>query len=213
MQFRDRHEAGEALAARLAHYTGEPNLVVLGIPRGGVIVAAEVAHRLGAPLDVWITRKLGAPGNPELALGAIAGDGTLFLDRFLLSELQVSPTFIEHERSVEIREIERRAAMYRQGKPPLEVKNQIVILCDDGVATGATTLVALRALRQRSPARLVLAVPVGPQPVIAMLSGECDEMVVLDTPDPFWAVGLFYDRFDQVGDAEVIQALRARTPE
>lgn len=210
MLFLNRRDAGQQLAGRLALWRADPNVIVLGIPRGGIITAAEVARALNAPLDVWITRKIGAPEEPELAIGAIASDGTLVLDEVAIRELRVSQKFIERERERELREIARRAELYRQGRPPLVIANRVVILCDDGVATGATTLVALRALRKQKPARLILAVPVGPSVVLYSLARECDEIVVLATPEPFLAVGRFYEEFEQTTDEQVTAALRER---
>jgi predicted phosphoribosyltransferase len=207
MYFRDRVEAGQKLATRLDFLKDEPHVVVLAIPRGGVVVGAEVARALDAPLDVCITRKIGAPFNPELALGAVASDGTLYLDDLLIAELGVPRQEIEAETAEQIREIARRAKTYRKGRPALNVADQIAVLTDDGVATGSTTLVALRALNKQNPARLILAIPVAPPQVIPTLARECDQVVVLDTPEPFWAVGRFYREFDQTTDAEVVELL------
>ncbi len=209
MIFENRREAGQKLAAQLWRWRDKPEVLVLGIPRGGVIVAGEVARALNAPLDVWITRKLGAPEEPELAIGAVASDGTLVRDEETIQALRVSEKSIEREQARALREIARRAELYRQGRPPLQIAERIVILCDDGVATGATTLVALRALRKNNPARLILAVPVGPRFVINSLAPECDEVVVLDTPEPFLAVGRFYEEFEQTTDEQVVAELQA----
>lgn len=214
-RFHNRRDAGRQLAAQIlnggvldAHKGGgKTQVIVLGIPRGGVPVADEIARSLGAPLDVFITRKIGAPFNPELAIGAIASDGTVFLDSALIRELGISPELIEMERKEQEGEIQRRMEMYRRGKPPLSLENRIVILADDGIATGATTIAALRAVRHNHPAQTILAVPVAPPPVIPILRDECDQVVVLDTPEPFVAVGYFFKDFEQVTDQEVIEIL------
>lgn len=205
--FQNRREAGQQLAVRLASRRDNPSVLVLGIPRGGVVVAAEVARALHAPLDVWLTRKLGAPGEPELAIGAVTSDGTVVLDERLIRELNVPVRFIEQAREREMAEIGRRMELFRQGRQPPEIARRDVILCDDGVATGATTLAALRALRKYNPARLILAVPVAPSILVQALVKECDELVVLATPDPFLAVGRFYLEFDQTTDEQVLVEL------
>lgn len=209
--FQDRRDAGRRLAARLDSWRDHPSVIVLGIPRGGVIVAAEVARTLRSPLDIWLTRKLGAPGEPELAIGAIASDGTMVLDEQLLRSLKVPGKFIEQTRERELGEIRRRMELFRQGRPSPDLSNRVLILCDDGVATGATTIAALRALKKSSPARLILAVPVAPASVAPALEHECDELVILATPDPFLAVGRFYVEFDQITDEQVIAVLNEPT--
>ena len=206
--FRDREEAGQRLAERLADLRGDPDVVVLGVPRGGVIVAAEIARALGAPLDVYITRKLGAPGNPELAIGAVAEDGTLVLDPETIAVLNVSEAYLERERQRQQEEIRRRAARYRQGRPPLSLEDKRVVLVDDGVATGKTLEAAVRALRRQPLKELILAVPVGPPSTIERLRDLVDRLEVLEVPEVFWAVGMFYEDFHQVTDAEVEARLR-----
>jgi predicted phosphoribosyltransferase len=210
MYFKDRREAGRLLAMRLLDWADrrDVEVVVLGIPRGGVIVAAEIADRLHAPLDVFLTHKLGAPGNPELAIGAVAGDGTMFLDEYLVRELAIPRQYIERERDTQLRSMQARAERYRQGRAPLDPQGRCVILCDDGIATGATALAALESLRKRQPARVILAVPVGPTQSMETLARACDEAVVLATPEPFYAVGRFYLSFEQVTDDQVIAALK-----
>jgi predicted phosphoribosyltransferase len=213
--FEDRRDAGRQLAERLAERLAvvrgsaeaHPGLIVLGIPRGGVIVAAEVARGLHAPLDVFITHKLGAPGNRELAMGAVASDGTVLLNRTILDNYPISQRYIDQERAAQMREIRRREALYRRERPPLALANQEALVVDDGVATGATTLTALRALRNQHVARLILAVPVAPHAIARELARECDEAVFLATPEPFQSVGRFYRQFDQVTDEQVINAL------
>jgi predicted phosphoribosyltransferase len=210
MLFNDRVDAGKQLAARLAFLKDQPNVIVLGIPRGGVVVAAEIARALNAPLEVFLAHKIGAPFNPELAVGALTGTGEVWLDETLIAELRLSLKEIARETELQRKEIARRLATYRQDRPPLDLKNKTVVIADDGIATGATMLAALRALHKQAPARLILAIPVGPPETIQRLTRECDQVVVLDTPEPFWAVGRFYIHFGQTSDEEVIALLKAK---
>lgn len=203
MLFQDRREAGQALARELASFKGSSNLIVLGIPRGGVVVGHEIAKALGAPIDVYITRKIGAPHNPELAIGAVASDGTLIIDQQLVRRLGVEQDYIEEESRRQKDEISRRLSEYRGDRPSPQLAGKIVILVDDGVATGATTLVTIRAIKAQDPSELVLAVPVGPRDSIETLRQEVDKLVCLHAPEIFWAVGAFYNMFDQTSDAEV----------
>jgi putative phosphoribosyl transferase len=203
MLFQDRREAGKALAQELASLKGTPGMLVLGIPRGGVVVGHEIAEALDAPLDVYITRKIGAPHNPELAIGAVASDGTLLIDHKLARRLGVSQEYIDQEADNQKKEIERRLAEYRGERPPPDLKGKVIILADDGVATGATTLATIRAIKSQEPAELILAVPVGPRDSIETLRPEVDRLVCLHAPEIFWAVGAFYNVFDQTTDAEV----------
>lgn len=213
MQFRDRQEAGRALAKELAFLRGKPDVVVLAIPRGGVVVGYEVAKALEAPLDVYITRKIGAPYNAELAMGAVASDGSIFLDQELIKRLGVSADYLEKEIERQRQEIARRLQRYRGNRPPIDLTDKRVVLVDDGVATGATTLASIHALRKQPLAELILAIPVSPPDVIANLRKEVDRCVCLSTPEPFWAVGAFYLVFDQTSDEEVIHLLRAANQE
>jgi predicted phosphoribosyltransferase len=207
--FRDRREAGKALAKELAFLKGQKDVIVLAIPRGGVVVGYQVAEDLGVPLDIYITRKIGAPYNPELALGAVASDGSVILDEGLLQRLGVSSDFVEGEKKRQQAEIARRLDKYRGNRPAPDLAGKTVILVDDGVATGATTLATLRALKKQPIAKLILAIPVGPPDVIETLSKEADQIVCLSTPEPFWAVGSFYLVFDQTSDEEVLKLLQA----
>lgn len=206
--FSDRQDAGRQLAVQLEFLKNEPGVIVLGIPRGGVVVAAEVARALNAPLDIFLAHKLGAPFNPELAIGAITSSGEIWLDDGLVRELRISPKEIEREAEIQRQEIERRTSVYRQDRLPIDVTNKTVVLIDDGIATGSTVLASLRALRQQNPSRLILAIPVGPAETTDRLVSECDQVIVLSTPEPFYAVGRFYERFAQTSDEEVIELLK-----
>lgn len=208
--FKDRTEAGQMLAERLAGYAG-PDTIVLALPRGGVPVGYEIAKRLKAPLDVLIVRKIGAPMQPELALGAIV-DGTspeVVLNDELVRELGISRFYLEREEEGLLKEIDRRHRLYRRDNAAYEVKGRTVIVVDDGIATGATVRAALQALRRGNPKRLILAVPVAPPDTVASLSPEVDDLICLESPAHFRAISLFYGRFDQVSDEEVIKLLAA----
>lgn len=207
MIFRDRRDAGQQLATQLQFLVGQPNVIVLGIPRGGVVVAAQVARALNVPLDVFIARKLGAPINPELAIGAVTSTGDVLLDDEIIRELHISKDVIAREVEYQRKEIERRLEMYRQDRAQLDVKNKTIVLIDDGVATGSTVLASLRSLRKQEPAQLILAVPVAPAETMKRLECECDQAIVLATPEPFLAVGRFYLIFDQTSDEEVVALL------
>jgi putative phosphoribosyl transferase len=207
MIFRDRQEAGRLLAEKLSFLKGQKNLLVLAIPRGGVVVGSEVAKALGAPLDVYITRKIGAPYNPELAIGAIASDGTLILDRSLASRLGASQEYIEAQSAREREEIERRMRRYRGDRPSPDLKGKRVILVDDGIATGATIEATIDALQKTGLEELILAVPVGPRDTIGRLESKVDRLICLHSPEIFWAVGSFYMAFGQTTDEEVIALL------
>ena len=209
MIFRDRVDAGKQLAAQLAFLKDQPNIIVLGIPRGGVVVAAEVAQTLNAPLDIFLAHKIGAPFNPELAIGAVTSNGDVLLDDVLVRQLRLSQKEIARAVEQQRAEMTQRLETFRQDRPPLDVKNKTVVLIDDGVATGSTVLASLRALRKQNPARLILAIPVGPSDTLERLSRECDQLIVLDMPEPFYAVGRFYRQFEQTSDAEVIALLAA----
>ena len=210
MHFRDRVEAGQLLARELSWLSDQKGVIVLGVPRGGVVVADEIAKALHAPLDVYITRKLGAPHNPELAIGALASDGTAFLDQDMILSLGVPDEFVQSEIARQRKEIGRRMAAYRGTRPEPDLHDKTVVLVDDGVATGATVLASLRAIRQRQPRQLVLAVPVGAPDSISSLQKEADRVVCLYSPEVFWAVGSFYSDFNQTSDQEVIQMLAGR---
>jgi len=209
--FEDRVDAGERLAKALLDFAGR-DVVVLAIPRGGVIFGEVVARQLGALLDVVVPRKIGAPGNPELGLGAIA-PGVRVLDERMIQMLGVSPPYMEQEIAAQEREIERRMTAYRAGRAPADVAGKTAIVVADGVATGGTAVAAVRWARAQGSSRVVLAVPVAPGAALGRLRGEADEVVILAAPEPFFAVGEWYRRFDQVSDQEVVAALaRAATP-
>jgi erythromycin esterase-like protein/predicted phosphoribosyltransferase len=209
--FRDRTQAGRLLAERLGRYAGRPDVVVLGLPRGGVPVADEVAQALDAPLDVFLVRKLGVPGHEELALGAIATGGTRVLNQEVLDRIDLPAEWIEAIDAKERRELDRRERAYRGDRPPPDVAGRTVILVDDGLATGSTMLAAVRAIRQDDPARVVVAVPVADPEVCTAIGEEADESVCLLTPQPLRAVGAWYEDFSQTSDEEVRELLaRAR---
>jgi putative phosphoribosyl transferase len=205
--FRDRRDAGERLAAVLASEIGHAD-VVLGIPRGGVVVAAPVAAALGARLDVVVPRKLGAPGNPELGIGAVA-PGVVVVDDALVARLHVADSYLEREIRAQEAEIERRLAVYRADREPPELERASVVLVDDGVATGATSVAALRWARKAGAAKVVFAAPVGPAGIERVLAPECDACVILETPASFSAVGEWYERFGQISDEQVREELGA----
>lgn len=204
--FSDRKEAGEILAEKLEKLRLE-NPVVLAIPRGGVVVGYEVARKLKAPLDVIVPRKLGAPGNPELAIGAVAEDGTIILDSSLIDYLEVDEEYIKKEKERQVKEIKRRLNVYRGRFSRLEIERRDVVIVDDGIATGATIRAAIASVRKRKPASLTLAVPVAPPSTIEKLREEVDRIVCVSTPEPFFAIGQFYTDFRQTTDEEVIQLL------
>jgi predicted phosphoribosyltransferase len=203
--FVDRVEAGRRLGEALEGLAG-PDVVILAIPRGGVIVGEAVALALGAPLDVVVPRKIGAPGNPELGIGAIA-PGVRVLDERMIRALGVAPEYVEREVAAQEVEIGRRQDAYRAGRPPLDLRGRVAIVVDDGIATGGTAAAALGWARSQGASPVVLAVPVAPPQSIARLRREADRIVVLATPEPFLAVGEWYRRFEQTSDEEVVQAL------
>jgi putative phosphoribosyl transferase len=208
MMFRNREEAGRLLAQALAEYEGQPNLVVLGLPRGGVPVARIVADFLGAPMDVFLVRKLGVPWQPELGFGAIAETAGIdppvrVIDQDLVEECALTPKVIEEIAMREQREIERRSRLYRGSRSLVDIHGKEVIIVDDGLATGSTMLAAVRALRNQGAKRIVVAAPVGPPSACDAMRREADEVICLSTPEPFEAVGTWYEDFTQVTDREV----------
>ena len=207
MRFVDRVDAGRQLAAKLIDLRGESDLVALGIPRGGVVVGYEIALALGAPFDVALSRKLGAPDNEELAIGALAENGSRILDEALIRHLRVPPEYIDRETEQQQREIVRRATLYRGERKPIEVRERLVVVIDDGVATGSTMIVTLRALREKGARTLIAAAPVAAAEAMSRLRWMADRVVAVHAPDFFASVGSFYDHFEQVSDAEVRELL------
>jgi putative phosphoribosyl transferase len=203
LPFRDRADAGRQLAAALHNYAQVSDVQVLALPRGGVPVGYEVAAELGAPLDVLIVRKLGTPGQPELAMGAIAGGGVRVLNPDVVDMLGLSSAAIDRVAEQELQEVERRERLYRGERPPLNVENRTVIVIDDGVATGSTFRAALQCLRGQKPRKLIAAFPVGAAGTVEHLRGLADEVICLETPEPFMAISLWYEDFPQVEDQEV----------
>jgi putative phosphoribosyl transferase len=208
MLFRDRSEAGQQLATRLEAYRDRPGVLVLALPRGGVPVAYEVARQLHAPFDVFLVRKLGVPGQEELAMGAIASGGVRVLNDEVVEALHIPEEEINEAATTEQRELERREQLYRGQRPLPAIHDHCVLLIDDGLATGSTMRAAVAALRQQSPARIVVAVPVGSAETCAELQQEADEVVCFRTPEPFYAVGIWYDNFAQTTDNEVRHLLQ-----
>src|SRR5215472_6034065 len=205
--FSNRTEAGRLLAEKLEKYANRNDVVVLGLPRGGVPVADEVAKRLHAPLDVFIVRKLGVPGFEELAAGAIASGGVRVLNEDVVRAIPYASEAIEAVTTKETAELQRREQIYREGRPAPELRDKIVILVDDGLATGASMRAAVKALRQRGAAKIVVAVPVGPPDTCRELQQEADETICLSTPEFFQAVGQYYEDFSQTSDQDVRELL------
>ena len=206
--YRDRVDAGRVLASKLQNYANTPDVLILGLPRGGVVVAYEVAMALHADLDVYIVRKLGAPYQPELAMGAIAEGGILLLNDAVVNYLSISREIIEATAAEEMKELERRQHVYRNGRDAPRIQGRTVILVDDGVATGSTMKVAIKAVRRREPAKLVVAVPVGAPSTVLELRDETDEVICVREPEPFMAVGSWYNDFEQTDDDEVKSLLQ-----
>jgi putative phosphoribosyl transferase len=207
VRFRDRTEAGRYLAQELTAYADRPDVLVLGLPRGGVPVAAEVARLLHAPLDVFVVRKLGLPGQMELAMGAIATGGVRVENEEVVQALGISEEALAAAATEERPELKRRERLYRGDRPPPEVRGRIIILVDDGLATGSTMRAAVMALRRQQPARIIVAVPIGAEESCASLQDHADEVLCLRTPEPFGAVGLWYEDFTQTSDEEVRELL------
>jgi len=207
--FRDRVEAGDVLAARLGHYAGRDDVLVLALPRGGVPVGARVARALRAPLDVFVVRKLGVPGHEELAMGAIASGGVRVRNEEVIRKLRVDEATIQRVAEAEERELARRERSYREQRLPPDLGDRVVVLVDDGLATGSTMRAAVAAAGRLGPARVVVAVPTAPGSTCEQLRREADEVVCATTPRPFRAVGYSYRSFPQTTDEEVRELLRA----
>ncbi|MBV8115682.1 MAG: phosphoribosyltransferase [Silvibacterium sp.] len=211
MFFKDRRDAGRQLARRLSQYAGDVDVIVLGIPHGGVPVAFEVAQALRAPLDVFLSGKLGVPGNEELAFGALADRGGRVLDESIIRALGITPEQIQQITESEERKLIEQAQLYRKARPALNPEGKTVILIDDGIATGSSIYAAMQALRQMHPRMLVIAVPVAPPSTCSWLRTKVDDLVVLHAPVQFQAVGEFYRDFSQTSDQEVIELLKRST--
>ena len=207
MRFIDRPDAGRQLAARLNAFANRRDVVVLALPRGGVPVAAEVSRALNVPFDIFVVRKVGVPGHPELAMGALASGGVRVLSQELIDELGIPLAIVEQVTARERAELERRDRLYRGDRPMPDFAGRTAIVIDDGLATGSTMEAAVLALRAHAPARVVVAVPVGARETCERLARIADEVVCAQTPAPFNAVGLWYERFDQVSDDEVISVV------
>jgi len=211
-RFHDRVDAGRQLAARLINYANRPDVLVLALPRGGVPVAHEVARALGAPLDVFVVRKLGVPGYEELAMGAVATGGARVLNEQIVRDLHIPEYVIDRIEAEQREELARRERAYRGGRPPLQVSGRTAIVADDGLATGVTMRAAVKALRQLQPERIIVAVPTASPETCEELKAEVDEVVCAITPEPFYAVGYWYENFTQTTDQEVRELL-ARGPQ
>jgi putative phosphoribosyl transferase len=213
MPFGDRLEAGRVLATKLDTYANRPDVLVLALPRGGVPVGFEVARALNAPMDVFLVRKLGVPGQPELAMGAIASGGASFVNEEVVRALGITEDELRAVASKEMQELERRERAYRDDRPPPDVRDKTVILIDDGLATGSSMMAAVAALRQEHPERIVVAVPVAARATCDQLATQVDDVVCAMTPEPFMAVGLWYEEFGQTTDDEVRDLLQQATQE
>lgn len=208
MLLSDRTSAGRALAERLVpHYSSCPDLLVLALPRGGVPVAREIADALNAELDLMLVRKLGAPGQPELALGAIASGGVRLLNQDLVQMLGLTPRQLDAIAAEEQQELERRERAYRGERPPPRLQGRCIILVDDGVATGATMRAAIAAIRRQAPMEVVVAIPLAPPDTLIQLREEADRVLCLHAPEPFHSIGQWYDQFNQLTDEEVCRLL------
>lgn len=203
MHFRDRTHAGRVLATALSHYAGLPNLLVLGLPRGGVVVAFEVAEALHTPLDTLVVRKLGVPGHEELAMGAIATGGIVVVNHSVVESLEIPDEVFQMVVARQREELARREAVYRCDRPPPKIRGRCVIVVDDGLATGATMHAAVEALCTRQPERIIVAVPVAAVSTYRSLLPKADDLVCVATPEPFYGVGQWYDDFSQTSDEEV----------
>lgn len=205
--FKDREEAGRQLVSKLLHYRDDPQGLILTLPRGGVAVGYQLSLALHLPLDVFITRKIGAPGNPEYAIGAVTETGSNYLNQEAISSFGLSRHELERMIAAHEKEIARRRDLYRQGRPLPQLTGRTVLLVDDGIATGSTFIASALAIRSLQPRRLVGVIPVGPPSTIRTVRSHVDELVVLMTPDPFYAVGNFFMDFTQVEDRDVVEYL------
>lgn len=206
-KFKNRSETGYLLAQELKQFKGQ-NPVVLGIPRGGIILASEIAKELDGEMDIVLSRKLRTPGQPELAMGSISENGTIFLNESLVNSLDISPSLIHQEKTLQMGEILRRSKLIRSLRPRFTLSGRVVIVTDDGVATGATAQAALWSVRQENPKKLIAAFPVASEEAIERLAKDVDELVCLRAPPFFYAVGQFYQEFDPVEDEDVVRILK-----
>ncbi len=207
MYFEDREDAAAQLVAKLEAYTHKEDVIVLGLPRGGVVTAAVIARALSLPLDIIVTRKIGAPHSPELAVGAVTEEGEVLRSEELIAELSVTNNYIAQEAAVQKQEAQRRLQTYRGDSPPLDLSGKTVLLVDDGIATGATMKAAIASAKAKGAQKIVVAVPVAPQETVEALKALVDDVVCLHAPESFAAIGQFYARFAQVTDEEVIKLL------
>lgn len=210
MTFENRSQAGKLLAKKLQYLKGSKDLIVLAIPRGGVVIGKELADVLECPLDVIVTKKIPAPGNPELAVGAVGTIGESVVDEELAEKVGADENYIKYQIANIKYEISRREKMFRRGKPPLDLKNKTVIITDDGVATGATMAAAVEIVRQQEPKKIIVAVPVIARDSLEKISSLADEVIYLEAPELFFAVGQFYREFGQVEDEEVVKILNIK---
>jgi len=207
LPFRDRPQAGQLLSKKLAGYANREDVIVLALPRGGVPVAREIARSLRTPLDVFLVRKLGVPGQEELAMGAIASGGVRILNQDIVQAMAIPTHVIDSVTATEVQELARRERLYRGDRPAPDVLSRTVILVDDGLATGATMRAAVAALRRMKPRRIVIAVPIAAVPTRQEFAREVDEIVCLHTPEPFFSVGFWYDDFSQTTDEDIREML------
>lgn len=207
MLFHDRHEAGRLLAKKLEQFAGQKNVLVLGLARGGVVVAYEVAKALSLPLNVVVPRKIGAPGNPELALGSIMEDGEGVFNHSIIRMLGVPQSYLNQEIEKEKARAHQRLALYRQKVPLPAIKDHVIILVDDGIATGSTMLASIKAMKKGEASQVIVAVPVSSKEAMQLMETAADEVVCLSCPEDFFGVGQFYSRFDQTDDEEVVHFL------
>jgi len=208
VRFKDRRDAGKKLVSKLEKYKNNPDAIVIGLPRGGVVTALEVAKALQLPLDIIVPRKIACPMQPELAVGALTQEGEPFFDEKLMRSMGVTKKDLQEVVQRERKEAARRIALYRENRPPLDLENKIAIIVDDGIATGATMLAAIKSAKNLGAQKIVAAVPVSPAESLKKIEKEVDEVIFLDTPAPFWGVGGFYDLFLQTEDDEVVAIMR-----
>ena len=209
MQFKDRKEAGEKLALELENYKNNPDTIILGLPRGGVVIAYHIAQKLNLPMDIIVTRKIGAPDFPEFAIGAVDETGETYLDKESISTYNISKEYIDTITKKEKDEAIRRLNLYRKNRPYLDLKNKTVIITDDGIATGATIKSAIKSAKSKGAKKIVVAVPILAKENISDIKNSVDELVYIDAPLNFFAIGQYYKSFDEVSDDEVIKLMKS----